>query len=491
MSQNLQRLSLLTCLLAISSVGMIAFQQDDPDLTSKPIIKIQPKAQANRTQNDKPQLPKIIPAQKATPSQSIEEFAPLPSNEIIYQAIREVGKSFGWALLYDDPEEGLFIWRLNLSTCKLPQFSFAESPCEARFTWYVKRVGDSLSVNDPVSFTGISWSRLHSQLQAERLRNTLKKQIDARVEEESQILQHKFYTRLLSLVGNIKIHRSSEFHSSEIHSSAIKKTYELDEYPIVAGESVIVVSDNAQITVDGNAIEIVPRGWCLQVRGFEGDQLKVVYRRAGVIQRKNVMRLDQAIAHFTEELRRNPEDSISFVARANAAAFMGEAGAQEDYHQAIKLNPNLSLGYHQRGLFWGYRGRYEQAITDLTTALRLAPDKTIILYDRGVAYREQGDYDKSLEDLNASIQGNRQFGAAYRERSLVWSALGDDNKALADLGKAIVLDPEDAVAMLFRGLHWSRIGQEQRARQDIEKAVELNPSLLGLLIVPPSAESED
>ena len=90
------------------------------------------------------------------------------------------------------------------------------------------------------------------------------------------------------------------------------------------GDTVIVVAERASIKSQGQVVDTAVRGTDLPIRGESGGQFEVRFRRAGLIDRADAMPLDEAIAHFTEAIRRRPEDSRAYGARGNAWAFKGD-----------------------------------------------------------------------------------------------------------------------------------------------------------------------
>ena len=110
------------------------------------------------------------------------------------------------------------------------------------------------------------------------------------------------------------------------------------------GDSIVVIADRASIKAEGQVIDTAMRGTALLLRGETGDQLQVRYRRAGMIDRTDAMPLEQAIAHFAEVIRRQPEDGGAYGARGNAWAFKGNfEKAVADHEQAIRLGPQDPL----------------------------------------------------------------------------------------------------------------------------------------------------
>ena len=74
--------------------------------------------------------------------------------------------------------------------------------------------------------------------------------------------------------------------------------------------------------------------------------------------------------------------------------------------QAIRMNPNDSNAYYYRGLAYGKKGNYDEAIADFTKAItidpplasKINPAFALAYVSRGLPYTEMGDYDKAIDE---------------------------------------------------------------------------------------------
>jgi tetratricopeptide (TPR) repeat protein len=381
----------------------------------------------------------------------------LPTNRALQSKLVEVGDSLGWALMYEDPHEGLFVWRLMITSLEHPAL-------EARFTWYMKRVGEEIAVDDPmlalVELSGTESLRI-----------------------ESRRLQEEFKRRWLALVGPVSLRGPTpSTHSAEKYAEAISSTVNATEVPPVAGDMLIVISRHAKIKRNGAVVDTAPRGTVLEIRGFDGARLKVRYRRAGTVSRTGMASLDHAIAMTSETIRRNPHDSNAYAMRGNAWTFWGDfQKAFADLDEAIRLNARSAFAFHRRGFIFGAGGNYAKAISDFNMALRLQPNDALILNERAAALYLGGEHGKALADFHAALRRDPQCALVYSTRGAVWAQKGDDEKAIADFSEAIRLDPDDAQTFFNRGKTWARKGARARAAKDFQEAARLDPKFLFLV----------
>jgi tetratricopeptide (TPR) repeat protein len=60
--------------------------------------------------------------------------------------------------------------------------------------------------------------------------------------------------------------------------------------------------------------------------------------------------------------------------------------------------------YNIRGIAYGKKGEYDNAIADYTRAIEIDPNDAWAYCNRGGAYDEKGDYDKAIADYTQAIE---------------------------------------------------------------------------------------
>jgi tetratricopeptide (TPR) repeat protein len=113
------------------------------------------------------------------------------------------------------------------------------------------------------------------------------------------------------------------------------------------------------------------------------------------------------------------------------------------YSEAIKLNPEFSIAYNNRGDMYLYSGRTELAFDDYYKAIELGSQiPSAFLYSGGY-YFGNGLYDLAIDDFNKAIKLDTHYGLAYYFRGLLYGQTKQYELALADVDKAIELIPWD------------------------------------------------
>src|SRR6516225_9395050 len=119
---------------------------------------------------------------------------------------------------------------------------------------------------------------------------------------------------------------------------------------------------------------------------------------------------------------------------------------------------------------------YTKAIGDFTEAIRLDPNYTHAYTDRGAAYSKKGDYDKAISDYTEAIRLDPNYTQAYTNRGAAYAEKHNHAEAISDFTEAIRLDPNDALAYFDRGAAYCKKGGYAEAISDFTEAIRLDPN---------------
>ena len=183
-----------------------------------------------------------------------------------------------------------------------------------------------------------------------------------------------------------------------------------------------------------------------------------------------------AIKIYREAIKLKPDWSWPYNNRGLAYSDLGQKErAIQDYDKAIQLNPNLAEVYNNRGCAYDSLGQKERAIQDFNKAIQLNPNDDYAYNNRGVAYKNLNQNERAIQDYNKAIELNPNDVAYYYNRGNAYDDLGKSERAIQDYNKAIELNPNDA-AYYCRGIAYGRLKKYERAIQDYDKAIEINPN---------------
>lgn len=178
----------------------------------------------------------------------------------------------------------------------------------------------------------------------------------------------------------------------------------------------VFIKDSAKPQVGTTAIDREKIPFPATVEKINGDWL---WLGRAWVKKSDVRRIDEALAHYTEEIRRNPT-SPAWGRRGAVWLNKGEVdSAIKDYTEAIRLDPANVLAYNNRGLAWNAKQEYDNAIKDYTESIRLDPVHALTYSNRGESWWIVGDFEAAARDFRQAIgfnaadpYGNYNLGVA-------------------------------------------------------------------------------
>jgi serine/threonine protein kinase len=143
-----------------------------------------------------------------------------------------------------------------------------------------------------------------------------------------------------------------------------------------------------------------------------------------------------AVPYFSQAIAASP-DYRSYFGRAGAYQHLEKLDqAIDDYTQAIRLNADGAMAYHERAVCLARLNQDDRAFPDYSRAIELSPGYALSWNGRGVIYLHRKDYENAKADFTRAIQLDPTLYQAYKNRSAAKKALGDTAGALADMTQA-------------------------------------------------------
>jgi serine/threonine-protein kinase len=150
--------------------------------------------------------------------------------------------------------------------------------------------------------------------------------------------------------------------------------------------------------------------------------------------------------------------------------------ALSDFTEAIKLRPDVAVGYRFRAYAHADGGNVARAIADLDEAIRLNPDDSQSYYDRAQYFLRQKQYDEALRDCIKGLGTDGARADLIALRGRVHAARGASEPAEADFTKAIEIDPEGACDyLIWRGDLYLECDDNDKAIADFTEAINRKP----------------
>jgi hypothetical protein len=133
----------------------------------------------------------------------------------------------------------------------------------------------------------------------------------------------------------------------------------------------------------------------------------------------------------------------NYLAHANLGPFLVEEGkiteAIYHYDESIRINPDFADAYFNRGNAFSNLGQYQDAIEDYNKAIYLEPDFAETYNNRGVAYYKLARYESALENFNRAIILKPNSAMQYNNRAYVYLILGQNGLGCDDMQRACKL----------------------------------------------------
>ncbi|MFI4876330.1 MAG: tetratricopeptide repeat protein, partial [Blastopirellula sp. JB062] len=172
-------------------------------------------------------------------------------------------------------------------------------------------------------------------------------------------------------------------------------------------------------------------------------------------------------------------------ARAEQAAELSDAeqiaqldqAALADFDAAVKLQPQMAIAVHNRGVSLAAAGKHELATKDFARAIELNPKYANSWFNRGELHYQAGRMQAAIADYSRAIQLQPQDAGAFNSRGNAQYLAENYQAALADFGQAIRLAPRDPLGYANRGDAYSDLGYWERGINDYRKSLELAPQL--------------
>ncbi len=196
---------------------------------------------------------------------------------------------------------------------------------------------------------------------------------------------------------------------------------------------------------------------------------------------------DDAIASYTEAIKKNPKDFRSWIQRGEVFKKKGEHDkAVADFKQGLALLPNeearkqflphLVSGLYVRGYRHLENQKYDLAIADFSEVIKLKPDHFFARRERGEVRLILGQNDQAIADETEAIKINPESAEAHEFRGAAYFGNGDFDRAVDDISKAISLGSQrKAWAHAVRAISLLRAGRASEGLPDIELALKLKP----------------
>ncbi|MCC5926087.1 MAG: tetratricopeptide repeat protein [Bacteroidetes bacterium] len=162
---------------------------------------------------------------------------------------------------------------------------------------------------------------------------------------------------------------------------------------------------------------------------------------------------------------RTPEEW--FVLGYYAQQVQQNDDALAHFTQAVLKNPEFEAAYKFRAMVCIDTQQFEDAEYDLNKALELDPSYTDARFERARMYHEMDEDKKAMAELKELIELDNEFADAYALLGSTSEKTGDYDGAIKAFASALELDPDNGHYLTQRGLAHYFAGNYELAEKDL------------------------
>lgn len=243
-----------------------------------------------------------------------------------------------------------------------------------------------------------------------------------------------------------------------------------------------------QLDLENNAFGLAKALWAVDQKTEAVDLLQTALRQyPSSLQRDNwlrqlavfyrqLSRWEEAAAMLNDLLSQYPQDTYGIIELGWLKYERGDgpAAAEDQFQQAIALNPQSGSGYLAMGQLLSKEGSVLEADAWFALAIQRNPEEKNWWLIRATRARAGGE---NALAVDLSLQVTQQFptwAPGYLELGETYAQLGNKDLASTALGKALRLSPT-VTAHLRAGKIYRGLKMTQEARQAYHDALSLEP----------------
>jgi len=193
-------------------------------------------------------------------------------------------------------------------------------------------------------------------------------------------------------------------------------------------------------------------------------------------------RTEEAIEHYLQALRSNPDYVKAHYNLSNAYAEQGKTKkAIEACKQAIRIKPDIANIHYNLGVFYGESGKYEEAMEAFKQTIRIDPDYLQAHYNLGGVYTRLGKYKEAIEAFRQVMRIDPDYALVRNNLGIAYGVLGKYKEAAEAFKQAIRINPDDAGAHLSLGIAYLSLNDRNSALEQYKILKSLDSKLANKL----------
>lgn len=195
--------------------------------------------------------------------------------------------------------------------------------------------------------------------------------------------------------------------------------------------------------------------------------------------------LEQAEEEYRNAIRLNPDYFEALLGLGSVHARRGQTVQAIDfYRQSIQKRKsvtgkdNFPLARLNLGEILGRNGQFDEAIRELLLAIKGDPSMVLGHYNLGLAYLMTGKLTQAEQALTTCLSLNNRFKPALFNLARVTQAKREWDRSTRQFKRFLSVKGEDAGAYFQIGSNYQQSGQLAQAEENYQKALTIKPDFL-------------
>ncbi|HHL40454.1 MAG TPA: tetratricopeptide repeat protein [Deltaproteobacteria bacterium] len=221
------------------------------------------------------------------------------------------------------------------------------------------------------------------------------------------------------------------------------------------------------------AVLVTACGPSLAQRKKEAD----IHYRMGIVHLSERHHIE-ALKELTRAVESYPDDPSYHNALGLAYfALDMDDKAEEQYREAIRLDPGLSEAHVNLGALLLKRGAWDEAIAHSEAALEnvFYPTPELAHNNMGWALYSKGEYRAAEASFKKALIANPDYAMAYNNLGMTYDRLGESDKAVEAFSTAVAKAPGFVEARFNLAKTLAESGDREGAIAAFEKVMEIAP----------------
>jgi tetratricopeptide (TPR) repeat protein len=179
---------------------------------------------------------------------------------------------------------------------------------------------------------------------------------------------------------------------------------------------------------------------------------------------------------WRDTLTKNPK---AWVAHDNLGIDLEHAGKIEEaiahYEQALRIEPDYAEAHYHLGNALAQTGKIEEAIAHFEQALRIEPDDAEAHYNLGNVFLREGKVSDAIGHYEQALRSNPDYAEAHYNCGVALELVDRMRDAITHYEYALQIKPDYAEAHNNLGIALKKAGMIQEAMAHYEQALRIKP----------------